>query len=260
MTAANLDVIESNELTFTLGTYNSIKILKCNHDGFINATLMCNQFKKRFRKIFENRGCKSFYDQFCIEYGCRPNSGDVEYELKQGFLKKLHGTYVHPKLINYIAILASPKYAVDVGKIMDKINELSQVTHQMFEGTTSEIIAQMQTTIDEQTRLIATQRTIIETQETLIQETAVPLDNCNKLLTVIRIGDGYKLSANSSNPQKSFIIRFEFPASMNFKQNFKKRFGPYYYENFDSYTETIQHIRMQGPKSEIVGDQFVPLA
>jgi hypothetical protein len=33
------------------------------------------------------------------------------------------GYYDHPKLINYIAIWASPKYASTVSEIMDVINE-----------------------------------------------------------------------------------------------------------------------------------------
>jgi hypothetical protein len=179
--------------------------------------------------------------------------------LQKGF-DRAQGQYIHPELIHFVAEWISIEYSFKVKHIMDKINEVSHAIHQTFDETKDQLIAQMQTTIDEQTRLIATQRTIIEAQETHIQETVIPLDNCNKLLTVIRIGEGYKISANSSNPQKSFIIRFVFPASMNFKQNFKKRFGPSSYENFDSYTETIQHIREFGPKSEIVGDQFLPHA
>ncbi|KAA6369612.1 MAG: hypothetical protein EZS28_034861, partial [Streblomastix strix] len=40
------------------------------------------------------------------------------------------GYYVHPKLINYIAIWASPKYASIVGEIMGVVNERIQVAYQ----------------------------------------------------------------------------------------------------------------------------------
>ena len=47
------------------------------------------------------------------------------YDLNKGLCVKnneLRGTYVDPRLINYIAIWASPTYALKVGKIMDSIN------------------------------------------------------------------------------------------------------------------------------------------
>ena len=43
--------------------------------------------------------------------------------LKNGYINDVRGTYVDPRLVNYIAIWASPKYAVCVGKIMDSIND-----------------------------------------------------------------------------------------------------------------------------------------
>jgi hypothetical protein len=45
------------------------------------------------------------------------------YSINKGFDNNFKGYYVHPNLINYIAIWVSPKYAVAVRKIMDKINE-----------------------------------------------------------------------------------------------------------------------------------------
>jgi hypothetical protein len=174
------------------------------------------------------------------------------YELRKGYSNAIRGTYVHPKLINYIAIWASPGYAVVVGEIMDKINEFSHAIHQTFDETKDQLIAQMRARIDE---LSAT----VQAQEIKIHETAVPEDNSNKLLTIFRYGGGYKISANSTQPQKSFIIRFVFPASMNFKQEFKKRFGPYSYDSFNTYVNSIERIREQGPKSEIVGDQVIDM-
>ncbi|KAA6390512.1 MAG: hypothetical protein EZS28_013964 [Streblomastix strix] len=41
--------------------------------------------------------------------------------------KKYRGYWVHRKLVNYIAIWVSPKYASIVGNIMDKINETTIV-------------------------------------------------------------------------------------------------------------------------------------
>ncbi|EAX73863.1 N1R/p28-like protein, putative [Trichomonas vaginalis G3] len=38
-------------------------------------------------------------------------------------IKQVRGTYVDPRLLNYIAMWASPKYCITVGKIMDSIDK-----------------------------------------------------------------------------------------------------------------------------------------
>ena len=40
--------ITCNNETFTRGTYNGIPVLIRDKDGFINATDMCNFFRKKF--------------------------------------------------------------------------------------------------------------------------------------------------------------------------------------------------------------------
>ncbi|KAA6361698.1 MAG: hypothetical protein EZS28_042775 [Streblomastix strix] len=51
------------------------------------------------------------------------------YSINKGFDNKFKDYYVHPHLINYVAIWVSPKYAVTVRKIMDKINETTIAEH-----------------------------------------------------------------------------------------------------------------------------------
>ena len=114
--------ITCNGEKFVRGTYNGIAVLIREKDGFINATELCKQFNKRFRKIFENHSWQEYYKAFCDEYVVRPESGERLYELKKGYFNEVRGTYVDPRLINYICFWASPKYAITVGKIMDSIN------------------------------------------------------------------------------------------------------------------------------------------
>jgi hypothetical protein len=117
----------SNKESFTRGTYNGISVIIRDKDNYINATAMCNQFGKRFRKIFENHAWQEYLEEFKEEYDIAQNGAMCQYMLRKGYLKKITGTYIHPKLINYVAIWASPKYAVKVGKIMDSINGLIHV-------------------------------------------------------------------------------------------------------------------------------------
>ncbi|KAA6372316.1 MAG: hypothetical protein EZS28_032158 [Streblomastix strix] len=50
-------------------------------------------------------------------------------ELNLKYSTDFRGYYIHPKLINYIAIWASPQFASSVGEIMDVINERIQVAY-----------------------------------------------------------------------------------------------------------------------------------
>jgi hypothetical protein len=52
------------------------------------------------------------------------------YEINKGFENKFKGYYIHPHLINYVAIWISPRYAVIVRKIMDKINDTTIAEHE----------------------------------------------------------------------------------------------------------------------------------
>lgn len=116
---------EANGETFTKATYNGISILIRDRDGYINATEMCNQFNKRFRKIYENHAWQEYLKEFKREYTTEANQEFV-YVLQKGIpdrLKQLRGTYVHPKMLNYVAMWASPIYCIAVGKIMDSIND-----------------------------------------------------------------------------------------------------------------------------------------
>lgn len=122
--------IECNNESFTRGTYNGISVIIRDKDGFINATHMCQQFNKRFRKIFENHAFQQYLKVFKEIYCACPISGGQEiepiFQLNKGIPTKyneLRGSYVDKRLINYIAIWASPEYAVYVGVIMDTINE-----------------------------------------------------------------------------------------------------------------------------------------
>ena len=123
--------IENNGEKFKRGTYNGISVIIHEKTGFINATDMCNQFKKRFRKIFENHAWQQYFEAFKKEYSASPEKGrhletEFLYQLNKGISVKdnyLRGTYVDPRLINYIAIWASPQYAITVGRIMDSFNQ-----------------------------------------------------------------------------------------------------------------------------------------
>lgn len=163
--------IECNGETFKRGTYNGISVLIHEKTGFINATEMCKQFGKRFAKINENHAYQEYLKAFQEEFYALPKMGvqsepKILYQLNKGFSVRenyLRGTYVDPRLINYIAIWASPKYAITVGKIMDSINQKihNELKIQNLEDTTenakpilNNITKELEEQIKQQTELI----------------------------------------------------------------------------------------------------------
>jgi hypothetical protein len=114
--SANLEQVTDNNETFTRGTYNGTAIIRRNKDGSINATAMCKQFKRRFAKIHENHAWLEYFEEFKTQYTTLPKMGGFINVINSGVTKDYRGSYVDPRLINYIAIWASPKYAVSVGE------------------------------------------------------------------------------------------------------------------------------------------------
>jgi hypothetical protein len=125
MTKVEQVKVVSNKESFTRGTYNGISIIVRDKDNYINATAMCNQFGRRFRKIFENHAWQEYVEEFKKEYEVALNGTTYQYILRKGYNSDTQGTYIHPRLVNYVSIWASPKYAIKAGKIMDSVTPTS---------------------------------------------------------------------------------------------------------------------------------------
>ncbi|KAA6321993.1 MAG: hypothetical protein EZS28_054484, partial [Streblomastix strix] len=135
MIQVDTTTILQNDVQFINASYNGMTILVRQSDGYINATQFCEQYDKQFRALIKLDRWKD-YIQAEIEEGRseRNLSHPLIDIITKGYANDLKGYYVHPILINYIAIWISPKYAVTVRKIMDSINENSQQTHTTFEA------------------------------------------------------------------------------------------------------------------------------
>jgi hypothetical protein len=255
-----------NDENFMTGTYNGISIIYRETDKYINVTKLCSDaerdistFKRglRFPQIIE------YWNNDRLSMGlqiCRPL-----IELKKGY-PIAQGQYIHPELIHFVAEWINIEYSFKFMRIMNRINELGHAENQPFDVVREQLIAEMQARIDAQRDIIDAQQvtiaakdTTIATQETHIAATSVPIANSDKILTILTFGDGYKLSADSTHPPGHFLIRFTFPASMNFKQILKRTLGSYTFPNFEHYEDALQHIRDLSPKTEVLGDQIAPI-
>ena len=122
-TVQNQKILYKNE-TFTLSTYNGFKIIIRDSDGFINASYVVKQINKK------EKSAKQIKTMFkSVQYQDFENNlktilpgKELKYNLNEVPIQ-LRGSYVHPKIINFVCFWCSPSYALLVGEIMDSINE-----------------------------------------------------------------------------------------------------------------------------------------
>lgn len=126
-TVQNHKILCNNE-TFTLSAYNGFKIIIRDSDGFINASKVVKQIndkektKKEIKKLFKSVQFQDFENSL---KNILPGK-ILRYNLNE-VSKQLRGSYIHPKLINFICFWCSPTYALLVSEIMDSINEQNTI-------------------------------------------------------------------------------------------------------------------------------------
>ena len=123
-TVQNQKILCNNE-TFTLSAYNGFKIIIRDSDGYINASNIVKQIneqentKKQIKTLFKSVQYQDFEKAL---KNILPGK-ELKYNLLNNVSNYLRGSYVHPKIINFVCFWCSPKYASLDGKIMDSINE-----------------------------------------------------------------------------------------------------------------------------------------
>ena len=122
-TVQNQKILCNNE-TFTLSSYNGFKIIIRDSDGYINASNVVKQIndaektKKQIKTLFKSVQ----YQDFEKTLKTILPGKELKYNLLN-VKNNLKGSYVHPKIINFVCFWCSPTYALLVGEIMDSINE-----------------------------------------------------------------------------------------------------------------------------------------
>jgi hypothetical protein len=114
-------VIISGGETFTQQTYNGVSILVRNADGYINATKMGS---RDHRDVHDFLGGKRFV-QICTIWSSEAQGvQQAKYVLPTvGHINEVKGTYVHAKLVHFVAEWVDLKYAFTVQRIMDSVNK-----------------------------------------------------------------------------------------------------------------------------------------
>ncbi|KAA6362271.1 MAG: hypothetical protein EZS28_042202 [Streblomastix strix] len=145
MTQVDTATVMQNNEQFVCASYIGMTILIRQSDGYINVTQFCQQYSKQIMPLIKQDRWKDYIKAESEEN--KPeliSSESFMYIIDKVYAIDFKVYYVQPILINYIAVWISPKYAVNVRKIVDSINENSQQTHLTFEDNKDRIIEQLQ--------------------------------------------------------------------------------------------------------------------
>jgi len=215
MTVSHDSFVENNE-RFTFSFYNGISILTRDVDGFVNAGKMCTDAKEKFYNFTRGKRWQEIIDYYVQLEG----SVNLRYlyNLRKGY-DKAQGNYLNPDLVHFVAEWISIPYAFKVKRIMDSINERSQVTGETFEDISEEIIKKQKSVISKLKQHVKIQSETIEEQSVRSQ-----INNCKRLFIFQNEEGVIKLSANQTKPPKDIIESFIFPSAMTIKQDIKREF------------------------------------
>ena len=261
--------IEINGDIFTFSTYNGLNVIVAP-TGYINATNLCKQCGKDFRHYKENQEWTEIINYFEKQQPSefRRLVGPAEYRIHSGIPDKykfLRGTYVHPDLIHFVAHWCSIEYAFKVSKVMNLINERANITETPSNENLNLVIEQLKKENEELKRNINENRHTIDQYGRTINEQADEIytqsvrSNVNtRKLTFLLDDEGrIKMSADNQRKFPHFIIRYEFPASMNIRMMLKRELRIKSISNIPlpDYERIINWLDTLNPKSRIEGDQ-----
>jgi hypothetical protein len=256
----NVETTTSNTVKFIKASYNGIPIIMREEDKYVNVTQMVmklkNVKKSNLKQYFEkNESFKKYFNkiyQSITGHISKPAS-ELVYsnneliKLSENYGNDYQGFYIHPKLINFITIWASPEYAYDVGVIMDAINEVTQYEGQTFEKVKDQILEAMKKKIEKlekegkkKEEEIIEQEIIIVEQKVKIHDESVRSEDNNKRLCIFKYEDGgYFISANQTLNKNKSSYWYLFPSTMHIRKLVVKQFK---IKNFNIPKEKINEV------------------
>lgn len=112
---------------FKLETYNGISIVRETNSNYVNASKMCSDNHKTWRKFKQSKYWKDTLEAFnlVIKPGLS-NAGNfwtASFLAPKQVKPEFQGEYIHPKLIHFVAEYCNKVYAFKVAELMDSIND-----------------------------------------------------------------------------------------------------------------------------------------
>jgi hypothetical protein len=243
----NVETTTSNTVKFIKASYNGIPIIMRKEDKYVNATQMVMKLKnvKKYsmlKRYFEtNKSFQEYFDEIYQSVtgnqnvpGTKLTYSDNELiKLSENYGDEFTGYYIHPKLVNYISIWASPKYAVTVGVIMDAINEVTQYEGQTFDKVKDQMLELLKKRIEKlekegkmKDQQIIEQEITINIEKKKNHDNSVrSKENNKKLCIFVYEKGGYFISANQTLNKNDSSYWYLFPSTMHIRRNVVKQFN-----------------------------------
>lgn len=116
--------------TFKPETFNGITIIRETNTGYVNVSKMCADNGKKWRQYRQCKQWKEIEKNACKHVqmsgeSARLNLGGPLNGLSFDVINcgnEFRGTYLHPKLVHFVAEYVSIEYAFKVSELMDSIN------------------------------------------------------------------------------------------------------------------------------------------
>lgn len=163
MKSINEDVVEYKGEQFTRTSYNGISVL-VDGDGYYNASKICKDNDTHFRQVSRYDYWTSYLED--LSHVCEITQVNLVRK-RPNLPIDLRGTYIHKKLVNFLCFHVNARYAIKVGEIMDLIDEKNRLKSDM------------------------------KNENDRLKTLAVPINTNNKMLRVMQIEGGYKVSCDS---------------------------------------------------------------
>ena len=241
----NSNHIECKGEIFTVTDYNGITVIM-DENGYYNGSKICKDNDKRFVDITRNQYWVSYTDELESRCVSAPTPLTVSRGKESGYINEVRGTYIHPKLVNFLCIHVDIEYAIKVGEIMDAINERIHLKCTSLEDELDSlhdendklkhelesVKDELKTVKDDYDMLNEENEILHENTKNLtnnvneLKTRTVPKNTNNKVLRILIDSEGdMKISANSHWSDRDFerngfrVVRhYSFPASMNVRQ------------------------------------------
>lgn len=131
---------ESIDDTYSHAEYGDFKVIMNIKSGYINATKLCADGGKLLKNWSANKTSQELILECLESHGLE--SQPVTMTVSGGQNTTIRGTYAHPDLIPHIASWVSPKFAINVSKIVNNflIREREEQLRKQFNEEKSEMI------------------------------------------------------------------------------------------------------------------------
>lgn len=117
----NIIINEPTKEEFVLTSYNDISVLVYTKNNYYNATKVCKETDKNIYHLYKNKSWETYVLKVSSLLGIP--SSDLILELDKNYNNKVSGTYIHPKLMNYVCQWCNIDYSIKVDNLMNMINE-----------------------------------------------------------------------------------------------------------------------------------------